>query len=144
MDLFARHAVTAERHDPWKDGKEMLPANVEISTTLPDGLSDDARARIQTVLNREAERLAQIAAVDLRDRAVARDEAAHLATVPAQRPVTVVTAGVLGNDPAGVQSFWRSESGELVQDKKAIDQYAKAAADNPRGVPHVDNAKGRK
>lgn len=151
MELIARHSVTAERHDPFREGKPLISAKVEAVITLPDGLSDDALSRIQAVLNRELERFAQIAAVDVRDQAVAIDEAAHLATVPANRPVTIVAAGPRDlKDPNAVQHFWRGDGGELIpvsgpkadpKAKRLFDQYASDAKAHPRGIPHVDQAR---
>lgn len=150
MELIARHSVTAARHDPFREGKPLKPASVQATITVPDGLSDDALSRIQGVINREMERFAQIAAVDLRDQAVAIDEAAHLATVPAERPVMIVQPGPKQrDDPNAVQHFWRSADGTLIpasgpnadpKAKAAIDRYAAAAKAHPRGIPHVDDA----
>jgi hypothetical protein len=75
-------------------------------------LTDDARDRIQSVLNREAQRVSEIAYVNTKDQVEAKAEAERLKHVPADRPHIVAAAGT--KDPvAGVQTFWRNADGSL-------------------------------
>jgi hypothetical protein len=75
-------------------------ASIELSTEVPDNLPDEAKSRVYLLLNREAERIAQIAAVADRDREVNRREAERIRALPKDRPSIVIAVGT--KDPEAV------------------------------------------
>jgi hypothetical protein len=75
-------------------------ATVTAELTLPDNVNESKVMALQFVLQREANRAAQVAAVDQRDQIVAREERARLRTVPADRPQIILGAG--GKTPGHV------------------------------------------
>lgn len=101
--LIAMGAAVARM--PMRNAPATAPvgeATIQITAELPDGveLSDAAIAGMRVALQREADRFAQIVAVDLRDQKVARAERARIAAAPADRPHIIVAAGT--KDPAAV------------------------------------------
>lgn len=74
---------------------KVLDTEVTLTATVGDGVAvrADAMGRIMTVLQREAERFAQIAAVDRRDQIADRDEAKRIADAPADRSHVIAGAG---------------------------------------------------
>lgn len=80
---------------------------------IPDSVRDNALNSIQTVMRRETERFAQIAAVDLRDQQVEREEIARIRQAPAERPVVIVGAGMKDATKGRVDLF-RNKDGSLI------------------------------
>lgn len=134
-------------------GDHYREAEVEFSVTLPDGLEDEATNAIVLLMNREALRIAQVSAVNLRDQSVALEDAERLKDVPFARPVIIASPANRGtdpdrrkkpfSDPLTVQHFWRDEQGNLtaVDDpkkgadaKKKIERFSKAAHASPVGL----------
>ena len=68
-------------------------AMVTLTADIPDQMPDDVVARIYILLNREAERLAQVAAVSIRDQEVNRNEAERIRQLPKERPHIIVAVG---------------------------------------------------
>lgn len=82
--------------------REPISRDVTIDVGGTDDLSDDAKERLRTHLWKECERIAQIAAVDVRDQIIMREEQERIRQAPKDRPAVVVAAGV--KDPEiGVQ-----------------------------------------
>lgn len=68
--------------------------HVEISGGDPAGsLSGDAQDRIAMVARTETQRIAEIAAVDMKDQDAAKDEAQRIASAPKDRSFVTVGAG---------------------------------------------------
>jgi hypothetical protein len=86
-------------------------AELELSITLPDGLSESASERIQLLLNRELTRAAQIAAVDLKDQQTAAADTERLKDLPRERPLTVLGAG--SKDDNARQQFFQEKDGSV-------------------------------
>jgi hypothetical protein len=78
-------------------------AELDFSVQIPDDVSSDTVERVRTALAREADRLAVICAVDLRDQQVNQQEAERVKALPKERPTTVLGAG--SKDPKNRQQF---------------------------------------
>lgn len=78
-----------------------------LSIDSPGTVDGEAMARIQTVMSREVERAAQIAAVNLKDQETNRLEQQRLRNVPAERPQIVAAAG--SKNPDMVKTFFKNE-----------------------------------
>lgn len=97
MEVTGSARARADRHDTTKARATVERYSVDVKGTFTidnvDELSDEAMAAIQYVLQRECVRVAQIAAVALRDADVAREEAKRIAQLPADRSHVIVAAG---------------------------------------------------
>lgn len=83
---------------------EVLGQRVEMKVMI-DGIGgprEEALSRIQMVMNRETQRMAEIAGVDVRDQDVERKEAERLRTVPKDRSHVIVGAGSKHPDSVAV------------------------------------------
>jgi hypothetical protein len=74
-----------------------------VKTGLPTSLDDSAIGRIQTVMRREAQRFAEIAAVNVADQAAERTERIRIANLPKNRPSIIVGAGTKSPDAVFVE-----------------------------------------
>lgn len=117
-------AGEAVRNAP-KETQRYAHVTVDVQIDGEGGamFSDQAASAIQTVLRREAERIAQIAAVDLKDQAVAQRDAQKNSNIPRARPMIIAAAG--SKDPASVQTFWQNEQGQLSDEPAKIKAFAK-------------------
>ncbi len=97
------HATAYEYEDPHNARKKTgeNSVSIELKVDVPGMLTEDAATRIQSLLRREANRIAEVAAVDQRDQKRAPIEAARVAKAPKDRPVIVLGAGT--KDPGAVQ-----------------------------------------
>ena len=80
-------------------------ARVELTATLPDGIPDAALDGVRLLLYREAHRLAEVSAVQLRDVKVNRLEAERIRQLPPDRPAIIVGAGAKDLDIDGQPTF---------------------------------------
>jgi hypothetical protein len=85
--------------DPTKGQLAEVEVTVQIGGTVV-ALSEDAASRIAGVLRREAQRIAEIAAVDARDQAAAPAEAKRVRAADPNRSRIIVAAGT--KDPEAV------------------------------------------
>ena len=101
--------------------REPITRDVTIDVAGTDDLSEDAKDRLRTHLWKECERIAQIAAVDVRDQIVMREEQERIRQAPKDRPSIIVAAGT--KDPEiGVQVLrgsWTVGSGPKRRTMKA-------------------------
>lgn len=160
LKVIGQASAVVDRGMAHLTGDHDTDVETVIDVTLPDGLSDDAIESIQRILNREATRFAQIAAVNLRDQSVALEDAQRLRDVPAERPVIIVSPSNRGeNDRSGTNPHrskpftdtetagrlhWRDADGNLIpvdhpkrgaDAKKNVEQYTRSAKASALGVP---------
>jgi len=88
-------------HEVTVNGTRVTLTAEVVGVTHRHGFTDDATRRMSSVLARETQRLAEIAAVDISDQEAAEQEARRLAKAPADRPLVILAAGT--KDPEGVQ-----------------------------------------